>query len=66
VPLYPLLPIIFILSSLFMLYKSTMYAITRGPAELMIVAGFLLLGFPLYALSGPTEAAAKTDPAEPQ
>ena len=56
VPLYPILPIIFCLSSLFMLYKSTDYAITKGPAEIMVVAVFLLLGIPLYALSGSSNA----------
>jgi amino acid transporter len=56
VPLYPILPIIFCLSSLFMLYKSAAYAITKGPAEIMIVATFLILGIPLYAFSGPTAA----------
>jgi amino acid transporter len=56
VPLYPLLPIIFCLSSLFMLYKSTAWAIQQGPAEIMIVLLFLLLGIPLYALSGPPKS----------
>jgi amino acid transporter len=56
VPLYPILPIIFCLSSLFMLYKSTDYAITKGPAEIMVVLVFLLLGIPLYAFSGPVSA----------
>jgi amino acid transporter len=53
VPLYPILPILFCLSSLFMLYRSTRYAFQEGPAEATIVALFMLLGVPLYALSGP-------------
>src|SRR5262249_47965132 len=52
VPLYPLTPLLFCGASLFMLYQSTMYALTLGPAELAIVAGFVMLGIPLYALSG--------------
>jgi amino acid transporter len=55
VPLYPLTPLLFCAASAFMLYQSTMYALTLGPAELAIVAGFVLLGIPLYALSGPSE-----------
>jgi amino acid transporter len=53
VPLYPVLPLVFCASSLFMLYRTTDWALTRGPAELAVVAGFLLVGVPLYALSGP-------------
>jgi amino acid transporter len=55
VPLYPLTPLLFCAASAFMLYQSTTYALTLGPAELAIVAGFVLLGIPLYALSGPSE-----------
>lgn len=53
VPLFPIVPILFCAGSLFMLYKSTDWALQQGPAELMIVLAFLLLGVPLYALSGP-------------
>jgi amino acid transporter len=53
VPLYPLTPLLFCAASAFMLYHSTRYALTLGPGELLIVAGFMLLGVPLYALSGP-------------
>lgn len=55
VPVYPILPMIFCASSLFMLYRSTTWAYKQGPAELMTVALLVLLGIPLYALSGPTE-----------
>jgi len=41
-PWYPILPLIFCGSSLFMLYRSTTYAYTRGPAELMTVAALAL------------------------
>lgn len=60
VPLFPIVPILFCLGSLFMLYKSTDWALQQGPAELMIVIGFLLLGIPLYALSGPPRQAPET------
>jgi APA family basic amino acid/polyamine antiporter len=53
VPLYPILPLVFVVSSLFMLYRSTKYAFDQGPAEAAIVIVFMLLGVPLYALSGP-------------
>lgn len=47
VPLYPLLPLIFVPSCAFMLYKSTEYALDQQPAEALIVAGLMLLGIPL-------------------
>src|SRR5262249_34620878 len=47
VPFYPVLPLVFVLSSLFMLYRSTKYAFDQGPAEAAIVALFMLLGVPL-------------------
>ena len=53
VPLYPLVPLLFCGSSLFMLYQATKYAVNFAPGELLVVAMFLLLGVPLYALSGP-------------
>jgi amino acid transporter len=56
VPLYPVLPLLFVSSSLFMLYRSTKYAFDQGPAEAAIVVVFMLLGVPLYALSGPPKA----------
>ncbi|MFL5342036.1 MAG: APC family permease [Gemmataceae bacterium] len=62
VPLYPILPLVFCASSLWMFYKSTDYALTRGPAELAVVVLFLLLGVPLYALSGPPGANTTTAP----
>ncbi len=34
-----------------MLYKSTAYALEKEPAEAIIVAGLMLLGFPLGVLS---------------
>jgi amino acid transporter len=56
VPLSPLLPLVFCASSLWMFYRSTDWALTRGPGELAVVAVFVLLGVPLYALSGPPKA----------
>ena len=53
VPLYPVTPLVFIGSCMFMLYRSTDYALSQKPAEALIVAAFMLLGVPLYALSGP-------------
>lgn len=51
VPLYPVLPLVFVLSCAFMLYKSTAYALEQEPAEAIIVAGLMLIGLPLGALS---------------
>jgi amino acid transporter len=56
VPLYPLTPLLFVASSLFMLYRSTTYALGQAPAEAVIVILLMLLGVPLYALSGPPRA----------
>jgi amino acid transporter len=51
VPLYPILPLIFVLSCAFMLYKSTAYALEQEPAEAIIVAGLMFGGLPLGLLS---------------
>jgi amino acid transporter len=47
VPLYPVLPLVFVVSCAFMLYKSTAYALDQEPAEAVIVVGLMLLGIPL-------------------
>jgi amino acid transporter len=47
VPLYPVLPLVFVVSCAFMLYKSTAYALEQEPAEAVIVVGLMLLGIPL-------------------
>ncbi|HEX3152482.1 MAG TPA: amino acid permease [Gemmataceae bacterium] len=47
VPLYPVLPLIFVLSCAFMLYKSSAYALKQQPAEALIVFGLMLIGVPL-------------------
>jgi amino acid transporter len=47
VPLYPVLPLVFVVSCAFMLYKSTAYALEQEPAEAIIVVGLMLLGVPL-------------------
>ncbi len=52
VPLYPVLPFIFVASCAFMLYKSAAYALEQEPAEALIVAGLMLVGVPLCFLSG--------------
>jgi basic amino acid/polyamine antiporter, APA family len=52
VPFYPVLPMVFVLSCAFMLYRSTAYALDQEPAEAIIVAGLMLLGIPLGILSG--------------
>jgi amino acid transporter len=52
VPLYPVLPLVFVLSCAFMLYKSGAYALDQQPAEALIVAGLMLLGIPLGVWSG--------------
>jgi basic amino acid/polyamine antiporter, APA family len=51
VPLYPILPLVFVVSCAFMLYKSTAYALSQEPAEAIIVAGLMLVGLPLGWLS---------------
>jgi basic amino acid/polyamine antiporter, APA family len=50
VPLYPYLPIVFCLSCAFMLFRSASYAVQQEPAEAFVVAGLLLIGFPLGLL----------------
>ena len=45
------LPLVFVLSCAFMLYRSTAYALEQEPAEALIVAGLMLLGIPLGMLS---------------
>jgi amino acid transporter len=54
VPLYPILPLVFVLSCGFMLVKSILYAIDTEPAEAIIVASLMLLGIPfgLFTRSG--------------
>jgi basic amino acid/polyamine antiporter, APA family len=52
VPLYPVLPLVFVVSCAFMLYKSTTYALSEQPAEAVIVAALMLLGIPLGIMSG--------------
>ncbi|HJZ93213.1 MAG TPA: amino acid permease [Gemmataceae bacterium] len=52
VPLYPVLPLVFVLSCAFMLVRSTAYALEQEPAEALIVAGLMLLGIPLCIWSG--------------
>jgi amino acid transporter len=47
VPLYPALPLVFVLSCAFMLYKSAAYALEKQPAEALVVVGLMLLGVPL-------------------
>ena len=47
VPLYPILPLVFVLSCAFMLFKSAAYALDQEPAEAIIVVGLMLLGIPL-------------------
>jgi amino acid transporter len=51
VPLYPVLPLVFVLSCAFMLWKATAYAMDQEPAEALIVLGLIALGVPLRILS---------------
>jgi amino acid transporter len=51
VPLYPVLPLVFVLSCAFMLVRSSAYALEQEPAEALIVAGLMLVGVPLCFLS---------------
>jgi amino acid transporter len=52
VPLYPVLPLVFVLSCAFMLYKSAVYALEQQPAEAIIVTALMFIGVPLGILSG--------------
>jgi basic amino acid/polyamine antiporter, APA family len=47
VPFYPILPLIFVLSCAFMLFKASAYALEQQPAEALVVVGLMLLGVPL-------------------
>lgn len=49
VPLYPLLPIVFIGSCGFMLYESIEYAVSQWQAECWLALGLLLAGIPYWA-----------------
>jgi amino acid transporter len=51
VPLYPVVPLVFVLSCGFMLFKSTTYALDQQPAEAVIVVGLMMLGIPLGILA---------------
>jgi len=51
VPCYPVIPLIFCSLCMFMLVKSTEYALSQQPAEAVVVFGLVLLGVPLYAYS---------------
>jgi basic amino acid/polyamine antiporter, APA family len=63
VPLYPVLPLIFVLSCAFMLWKSAAYALEEEPAEAIIVASLMLLGIPLCFFSG--NRPSETEAADP-
>ena len=54
-PLYPALPLVFVVSCAFMLWKSAAYAMEQEPAEAVIVAGLMLLGVPLGIWSARTK-----------
>jgi APA family basic amino acid/polyamine antiporter len=51
VPLYPVLPFLFVASCAFMLWKSATYAFDQEPAEAIIVAGLMFSAVPLYLFS---------------
>ena len=57
VPLYPVLPLIFVLSCGFMLVRSTLYAIEQEPAEAFVVAGLMLVGLPLCLIPATSKSA---------
>lgn len=52
VPLFPWVPLGFCSMCGFMLYKSLDYALTKEPAEVLVVIGLALVGVPLMLLSG--------------
>lgn len=51
VPAFPLVPAIFLASSLFMLYNSITYAWSYLPKALWLMVGVLLIGLPVYFAS---------------
>jgi len=61
VPFYPVLPLVFVMSCAFMLYRSAAYALDQQPAEAIIVVGLMLLGIPLGIISGRRRRAANPD-----
>jgi amino acid transporter len=65
VPLFPLVPVLFCAVCGFMLYQSGAYAVSRRPAEALVVAGLLLLGVPVYALTRRPKEADDVAPTEP-
>ena len=58
VPLYPVLPLVFVSSCAFMLYRSSAYAVAQEPAEAFVVLGLLSLAVPLAWVSGRMDRAA--------
>jgi basic amino acid/polyamine antiporter, APA family len=64
VPLFPLVPVLFCAVCVFMLYQSGAYAVSRRPAEALVVAGLLLLGVPVYALTRRPKEADDVAPTE--
>ena len=58
VPLYPVLPFVFVASCAFMLWRSTAYALEEEPAEAFVVAGLMLAGLPLCLFAGPARGRA--------
>ena len=58
VPLYPAIPLLFVGSCAFMLYRSAAYAVEQEPAEAVVVMGLLFVGVPLMAFSGRSRPAA--------
>ncbi len=51
VPLYPIIPFLFVASCGFMLYRSTLYAFQQEPAEAVIVGLLIVMALPLGYLS---------------
>lgn len=49
---YPLVPLIFTLCCLFMLYSAAAYALANRPVGLLVLIGVLVLGTIIYGLSG--------------
>jgi APA family basic amino acid/polyamine antiporter len=48
---YPLVPLVFAGSCLFMLYSSAAYALTRRPFSLLVLLGIILIGVIIYWLT---------------
>ena len=65
VPVFPVVPAIFLACCLFMFYNSLAYAWNVKPRALCVMAGVLAAGFPVYGISRRIEARRAASAAAP-